>query len=117
MWIITLQTRHFFRGEITLLAEFVHMKNKLTARDPLIYHAEVPDILINGIYKDKGGKRQRDFEEEKKTGHDSDGGGGSPNKKTKTEVHKNFSWTSIVGFGGTTPASQLQKCANSVTVA
>ena len=117
MWIITLQTRHFFRGEITLLAEFVHMKNKLTARDPLIYHAEVPDILINGIYKDKGGKRQRDFEEEKKTGHDSDGGGGSPNKKTKTEVRKKISMDVNRGIWRHNPASQLQKCANSVTVA
>jgi len=37
LWIITLQTRHFFRGEISILAEFQLMKNKLTARDPLIY--------------------------------------------------------------------------------
>ena len=64
------------------------MKNKLTARNPLIYHAEVPGILINSIDKDKGGKRQRDFAEEKKTKHDSNGGGGSPNKKSKTKVHK-----------------------------
>jgi len=47
LWIITQQTRHFlFRGEISILAEFQLMKNKLTARDPLIYHAEIPDILI-----------------------------------------------------------------------
>ena len=45
LWIITLQTRRFFRGEISIMSEFQLMKNKLTARDPLIYHAEVPDIL------------------------------------------------------------------------
>ena len=36
-----------------ILVEFVLMKNKLTARDPLIYHAEVLDIFINGVDKDK----------------------------------------------------------------
>ena len=90
MLIITLQTQHFFRGEITLLAEFTRTKNKLTANNSLIYHDEVPDVFINGIDKDKGGKRQRYFAEEKKTDHNSDGGGGSLNKKIKTEVHRNF---------------------------
>ena len=46
LWIITLQTHHFFRRENSILAEFQLMKNKLTARESLIYHAEVPDILI-----------------------------------------------------------------------
>ena len=46
LWIITLQTRHISRGEISILAEFQLMKNKVTAKKPLIYHVEVPDILI-----------------------------------------------------------------------
>ena len=42
-----LKTRHFVSGEISILAEFQPMRNKLTAKDPLLIdHVEVPDILI-----------------------------------------------------------------------
>ena len=44
-WIITLQKKHFFRGESNQLAEFVLMKNNLRAKNPLIYYAEVPLAL------------------------------------------------------------------------
>ena len=37
-WIITPQTKHFFRGESNQLAEFVLTKNNLRAQNTLIYH-------------------------------------------------------------------------------
>ena len=37
--------KHFFRGETNLLAEFVPIKNNISDRNPLIYHAEVPIAL------------------------------------------------------------------------
>lgn len=44
-WIMTLQTKHFFRGETDLLASFSVMKHNLRAKNPLIYHAETPSAL------------------------------------------------------------------------
>ena len=41
VWIITLQTKPFFRGESNQLAEFVIMKNNLRTEKNLIYHTEV----------------------------------------------------------------------------
>ena len=37
-WIITLQTKYFFRGESNQLAEFLLMKNNIHAQNPLVYH-------------------------------------------------------------------------------
>ena len=61
-WIITLQTKHFFRGESDLLASFTVMKHNIRAKNPLIYHAETPSALYNEPSKDtklSGEKRKR----------------------------------------------------------
>ena len=44
-WIITLQMKHFFRGESNQLTELILMKNNLLAKNPMIYQAEVPLTL------------------------------------------------------------------------
>ena len=63
-WIITLQTRNFFRGESNQLAEFVLMKNNLFARNPLICHAEVPlTLYIDDSLPAAGQKRKFDMED------------------------------------------------------
>ena len=43
MWILTLQTRHFFRGNEGRLIAFTNMKNKLHAQDLLEIQ---PSLLI-----------------------------------------------------------------------
>jgi len=97
LWIITLQTRHFFRGEISILAEFQLMKNKLTARDPLIYHAEVPDILIEE--KTITGDKRSSFGDEEKRD------GGNATKKQKASIiHPLFMKHFIHGIWKNNPA-------------
>ena len=46
LWITLLQTRHFAAGEITLLAEFKNMLEKIVSKDMTISHAEVPAALV-----------------------------------------------------------------------
>ena len=50
-WIITLQTKHFFRGETDLLASFSVMKHNIRAKNPLIYHAETQSALYEDTTK------------------------------------------------------------------
>jgi hypothetical protein len=46
LWILLLQTRHFAGGNLTTLAEFRNMMDKITAKDCNITHAEVPAAFI-----------------------------------------------------------------------
>ena len=55
-WIITPQTKHFFRGESNQLAEFVLTKNNLRAQNTLIYHTEAPLTLYRDEYPPTAGK-------------------------------------------------------------
>ena len=98
LWIITLQTRHFFRGEISIMAEFQLMKNKLTARDPLIYHAEVPDILI--AETTCSGDKRAPLEEKKDDG--------PPVKKQKSNIHPLFVKHFVHGIWKQNPALMMR---------
>ena len=83
-WIITLQTKHFFHGESNQLAEFVLMKNNPHARNPLIYHAEVPLAL----YRDDSlpaDRKKLKFDREDKPMEDSRG---NKNANPKVEIHE-----------------------------
>ena len=52
LWILLLQTRHFASGNLSTLAEFRNMMDRVTANDGSISHAEVPAALINtGVSK------------------------------------------------------------------
>ena len=46
LWILLLQTRHFAGGNLTTLAEFRNMMDKITAKDCSITHAEVPSAFF-----------------------------------------------------------------------
>ena len=46
LWILLLQTRHFAGGNLTTLAEFRNMMDKITAKECNITHAEVPVAFI-----------------------------------------------------------------------
>ena len=81
--IITLQTKHLFRGESNQLAGFMLMKNNIRARNPLLYNAEVPlDLYRYDSSTAAGGKGK--FDREEKPVEDSCG-----NKKAnpKVEIH------------------------------
>ena len=83
-WIITLQTKHFFRIESNQLAEFVIMKKNLCAKNPLICHAEVPFALYRYDSLPQVGQKHK-FDREYKPMEDS-----RDNKKAKpkVEVHR-----------------------------
>jgi hypothetical protein len=46
LWITLLQTRHFAGGNLTTLAEFQNMMDKITAKESVITHAEVPAAFL-----------------------------------------------------------------------
>ena len=79
-WIITLQTKHLFRGESNKLAEFVLTKENLRAQNPLIYHAEVPLTLYRDDSPPAAGKKRK-FDRKDKPMQDI-----RDNKKAKTKV-------------------------------
>ena len=79
-WIITLQTKRFFRRESNQLAEFVLMKNNLRAQNPLIYHSELTLTLYKDDSPPAAGKKRR-FDREDKPTEDS-----LSNKKAKPKV-------------------------------
>ena len=79
-WIITLQTKHYFRGESNQLAEFVIMNNNLRARNPLIYHAEMP-LALYRKYDPPAAGQKRKFDWEDKPIEDS-----RSNKKANPNV-------------------------------
>ena len=89
-WIVTLQTKHFFRGEQDALAEFIMMKNNIRARSPLIYHIKVPAALYDKDTKPSktGTKRTIDDQAGTATGKEID----SPTKtkRTKVQLHDLF---------------------------
>ena len=57
-WVINLQIKNFFHGETNKLSKFVLMKNNICARNPLIYHAEVPIALYGEDSPPKSGETQ-----------------------------------------------------------
>ena len=87
-WILTLQTKHFFRGEKDLLASFTVMKHNIRAKNLLIYHAETPSALYEET-TDKG--RNTSSDKRKQTEKETEN---EPKKKIKVQVHellaKNF---------------------------
>ena len=87
-WIITLQTKHFFRGEKDTLAEFIMMKNNIRARSPLIYHIEVPTALYQDDTKGSTGKRKVD--ETNIIDGGTEPAAPKPPKKTKVQLHELF---------------------------
>ena len=46
LWITLLQTRHFAGGNLSTLAEFKNMMDKITAKESVITHAEVPAAFL-----------------------------------------------------------------------
>ena len=86
-WIMTLQTKHFFRGEQDTLAEFIMMKNNIRARSPLIYHIEVPAALYEDDSKKTTGiKRAIDDQSGPITGKETGKDNEKP-KRTKVQLH------------------------------
>ena len=79
LWIVTLQTRHFFGGEASILASFQNMKNKIIANDPIIYHTDVPDKLI----EDAATTPKRDLS----PGTEVEAMTSPPIKKQKSHIH------------------------------
>eukprot|EP00957_Ditylum_brightwellii_P074457 5657414-Ditylum_brightwellii.AAC.1 len=59
-WTIFLQSKHFFSGETTKLAEFKVMLDNLTAKQANISHAELTDALVSsGKHKQEKDKEER----------------------------------------------------------
>ena len=58
LWIILLQSRTFALGEDTILAEFTAMHSNLAAKQSIIYHAEVPQALLQSSTTPLSGKRK-----------------------------------------------------------
>ena len=113
-WIITLQTKHFFRGETDLLASFTVMKHNIRAKNPLIYHAETPSALYNESSKDtklSGDKRKAIVTtEETEKGDES-------KKKPKVHMHELLVKNFKNGIWKYNPRLRLREICNYCNVA
>ena len=107
-WILTLQTKHFFRGEQDTLAEFIMMKNNIRARSPLIYHIEVPATLYKEDTKPNKTGTKRTIEEQQ---------GSTTCKETESPTNHMIFLLNISRkeFGVSILKSDSEKCANFAT--
>ena len=67
LWIILLQSRTFALGEDTILAEFTAMHANLASKQSNIYHAEVPQALLNTTPPVPPKRKLKNTEQEDKT--------------------------------------------------